>query len=388
MAICYSEFSMLGNSRAIHEPHNHQQEQPFDLSMFSLNGNSKKMELNMLDDKFVLDRIAILGQMTVIYAKPNSGKTLLVLWMLIQSLKEGKINGCDVFFVNADDHYRGLVEKLKLAEQHNFNMLCPGHLAFDSTKFMQYMRQMINDDSARGKIIILDTLKKFTNLMDKTVATDFMRVSREYVSHGGTLILLAHVNKNRGSDGKVIAAGTSDVPDDADCVFTLDEVDSHNIGRKQVLFENIKSRGDVANELAYSYDEKKEGQSYLGLLYSVEVLSEKDVLKLKKSNSITNLLSKNKRCIEAIVETIGMGITLKTNLLDIAHKETGISKNKLIKVLDEHTGALFDEGHRWKVIKGEKNAKIYELLKPNNPNQETHPNELIQQRIKETILAH
>ena len=83
-----------------------------------------------------------------------------------------------------------------------------------------------------------------------------------------------------------------------------------------------------------------------------------------------------------------MGITLKTNLLDFAHKETGISKSKLIKVLDEHTGALFDEGHRWKVIKGEKNAKIYELLKPNNPNQETPPNELIQQRIKETVLAH
>lgn len=344
------------------DSHIHQLNPPFNLSMFSLNGNSKEMELKMLDDKFVLDRIAILGQMTVIYAKPNSGKTLLVLWMLIQSLKEGKITGNDVFYVNADDHYRGLVEKLKLAEKHNFNMLCPGHNGFDTTNFMQYMRQMVKDDSARGKIIILDTLKKFTNLMEKTIVSSFMKVAREYISHGGTLILLAHVNKNKGPDGKVIAAGTSDVPDDADCVFILDQVDSQNNGKKQVLFVNTKSRGDVANEIAYSYAEKREDQTYLELLHSVEALSEKDVLKLKKANLITQLLNRNKKHIEAIVETIGMGITLKTTLIESTHKETGISKNKLIKVLDEHTGDFFEDGHRCRVIKGEKNAKNYELL--------------------------
>jgi hypothetical protein len=355
---------MLEHSSEIVDSHNKEPNQPFNLSMFSLNGNSINMELKMLDDKFVLDRIAILGQMTVIYAKPNSGKTLLVLWMLIQSIKDAKINGDNVSYVNADDNYRGLVEKLKLAEQYEFNMLCPGHAGFESKNFMQYMRQMIVDDSVRGKIIILDTLKKFTNLMDKTVATEFMRVAREFTSHGGTLILLAHVNKNKGVDGKVIAAGTSDVPDDADCVFILDEVDSQNNGRKQVLFENIKSRGDVAKEIAFSYDDKREGHTYSELLYSVQALSEKDVQNLKMSKSIILLLSKNKKQIEVIVETIELGITLKTPLVENAHKESGISKNKLIKVLDEHTGDFYVNGHRWKVTKGDKNAKSYELLKP------------------------
>ena len=39
----------------------------FDLSKFSLNGCAREMESKMLDDKFILGRMAILGQSTVIY---------------------------------------------------------------------------------------------------------------------------------------------------------------------------------------------------------------------------------------------------------------------------------------------------------------------------------
>lgn len=51
------------------------------------------MREKMLTDTFVLDNIAILGQATVIYAKPNTGKTLLVMKMLIESIKAGRVKG-------------------------------------------------------------------------------------------------------------------------------------------------------------------------------------------------------------------------------------------------------------------------------------------------------
>ena len=76
---------------------------PFDLSQFSLNGKSQAMRSKMMADKYVLGRIAILGQATAIYAKPNSGKTLLTLHLLIESVAAGNINGADVFYINADD---------------------------------------------------------------------------------------------------------------------------------------------------------------------------------------------------------------------------------------------------------------------------------------------
>ncbi|MEI6746370.1 MAG: hypothetical protein WCL34_10440, partial [Methylococcaceae bacterium] len=71
---------------------------PFSLTQFSLNGKSAAMREKMLNDTFVLDGIAILGQATVIYAKPNTGKTLIVMKMLIESVKAGRVKAEDVFY--------------------------------------------------------------------------------------------------------------------------------------------------------------------------------------------------------------------------------------------------------------------------------------------------
>ena len=89
--------------KAIHSTQVHIGKPRFSLGCFSLSGQSKAMKSKMLADRYVLDKIAILGQATAIYAKPNTGKTLLVLWMLIESIKLRRINGKDVFYINADD---------------------------------------------------------------------------------------------------------------------------------------------------------------------------------------------------------------------------------------------------------------------------------------------
>jgi len=65
----------------------------FNLAKFALNGTSKKMREKMLNDIFVLSQIALLGQITIIYAKPNTGKTLLTLHLLIQAIINGTIKG-------------------------------------------------------------------------------------------------------------------------------------------------------------------------------------------------------------------------------------------------------------------------------------------------------
>jgi len=44
------------------------------MTSFSLRGRSAEMKSKMLADRYVLDQIAILGQATTIYAKPNTAK--------------------------------------------------------------------------------------------------------------------------------------------------------------------------------------------------------------------------------------------------------------------------------------------------------------------------
>jgi hypothetical protein len=332
----------------------------FSLGCFSLSGQSKAMESKMLADRYVLDKIAILGQATAIYAKPNTGKTLLVLWMLIESIKLRRINGKNVFYINADDDYKGLVFKTSLAEQYGFEMLAPGHNGFESAALLGYLRQLIDDGTAHGVVVILDTLKKFTDLMNKKTGSEFMTRAREFVVNGGTLIMLAHTNKNRDASGKAVFGGTSDIVDDCDCVFILDEV-ARTTTTKQVLFENIKSRGVVTNELAFNYS-IEEGKHYQYRLNSVEKADKATSDQAKMAKEAMTRRKKDKPAIDAITEAIKGGHGLKTELIKIASEDSGESRRTLIRVLNAYEGESLGDNCLWSFSKGEKGAKKYYLL--------------------------
>lgn len=340
---------------------------PFNFKSFALNGNSKEMRQKMLDDKFVLNGIAILGQATALYAKPNSGKTLLTIYLVCEGIKSGELNADDVFYVNADDNYKGLVTKLEIAEKYGFNMVAPGYYDFNVNEFADYMTAMVKGDQCQGKVIILDTLKKFTNIMDKKLSSDFGKVMRSFVSKGGTMILLAHTNKNRDNDGKVVFSGTSDIVDDVDCAYTIDVSDNSDGSIKTVVFENIKSRGDVEQNIAFNYLNKVtvEGGGYLALLDSVTRISEKEAQQARTQIEIEEKLEKNMNIIEAIQEALEGGEIGKTDLIESAHQLSGVSKERVTKTLNTHSGKDWSKGHRWTKRKGEKHSYFYRLITDN-----------------------
>ncbi|WP_153131422.1 hypothetical protein [Dechloromonas hortensis] len=105
------------------------------------------------------------------------------------------------------------------------------------------MNEMVASDQAKGVIVILDTIKKFTDLMDKTKASQFTKVIRQFVMKGGTVIGMAHTNKKLGANGKPIYGGTSDIVDDFDCAYTIATEECSNPAEKIVVFDNIKRRG-------------------------------------------------------------------------------------------------------------------------------------------------
>jgi hypothetical protein len=310
------------------------------------------MREKMLSDVFVLIELAILGQATVYFAQFNTGKTLLILWLLIESIKAGRIKGEDVFYINADDTYNGLVTKNELAKQYGFHMIAPNLNGFDPDKFTDYLKEIIDGDTAQGAVIVLDSLKKFTDLMDKKKGTAFMKRAREFVQAGGTLIMLAHTNKNKGVDGKSVYGSTNDIPSDADCVYTIDEVSNDGI-TKTVLFENIKSRGNVAREKAFSY--LVDVKNYHELLESVDIGDGATAERAKHEKAANAKRGKDNDAIDAIINTIEQGITLKTELINAAFEFSGVSKKKIKDTLAEFTGDL------WIESVGARNATNYTL---------------------------
>lgn len=171
--------------------------------------------------------------------------------------------------------------------------------------------------------------------------------------------MLAHCNKNRNADGQAVFDGTSDIVDDCDCVFILDEV-SKTDTVKQVLFENIKSRGVVALELAFSYSVEV-GATYQHRLDSVALADKGETKKAKQDKSVADDREKNQLAINAITETLEQGINVKTELIAAANDCSGISKKSLTATLEKYKGTV-SLYHLWRESIGAKGAKNYHLL--------------------------
>jgi len=338
------------------------------LSAYAMNGRSAEMRQQMLDDKYVLDRIAILGQWTTFYAAPNTGKTLLTIWMLVQQVKAGEIDGSKIHYVNADDHYKGSVEKLELLEPHKINVLIPNQNNFDTDKLTRLIGQLTKDNEAMGQVIILDTLKKFTDLMDKKAATAFGKLARSFVGAGGTIITLAHTNKNRNDEGKRVSGGTSDILDDCDCSYVIDGggPDGHN--KYRAIFDNNKARGDVAQKVAFQYS-KLDGCTYEQLLNSIVRLGKKEAKAADKENQLRKDIRVDKTTVDAILEALGDGELSTQAILSHVTEETPIGRRPAKIALIKWTGEDYDQGHRWTFRRGEKNEKLYTRL--SNPIDDT-----------------
>jgi hypothetical protein len=335
---------------------------PTGLDRFSLNGASREMRSKMLEDKYILGRIAILGQMTAIYAKPNTGKTLLTLWLLSEAIKTGGICPEDIYYINADDHHKGLTEKTEIAEQYGFLMLAPGYAGYEGGEvftremLIEILVEMITTDTAKGKVIIMDTLKKFVEVMDKGKSSKFTEIGRQFVSKGGSLIMLAHCNKHRDSDGGVVFGGTSDITDDVDCWYTLDVLEESE-EQKTVVFENFKDRGNVDKRAVYTY--LNSAPNYSALLDSVKELDEGTANQIAHRRIINEALIENQPIIDEIKSAIRSGITHKTELIKSVAGNTGESKKKVSRVLKDHTGNDFSKGQIWFLKIEDKNAHVY-----------------------------
>ena len=325
------------------------------LVKYSLRGMSDEIAEQLLEATYVLDEIAILGQLTLLYSFPNTGKTLLTLYLQIQSIKQGNINPNKVFYVNVDDTQPGLVEKLRLAEEFRFHMLAEGYKDFKGSAFFDSIKSMIETDTARGVVIILDTLKKFVDLMNKSQCAHYTKIFRRFVMKGGTIICLAHTNKKRGGDGKPIYGGTSDMVDDSDCVYILDVVKKTE-DKAVVVFENIKKRGHVASSVAYSYS-LEQGISYNELLLSVDKVDNIDLATVKQEEQVKS----DAEVIEAIKSCILDGINTKMKLAAAAAERANVSKKSALRIIEKYEGE--DPAvHQWSFKVRDRGAKVYELL--------------------------
>lgn len=324
---------------------------------YTLTGLSSELEKDVIAAVPVLGEMALLGQSTALYAPPNTGKTLITLKLLMDAANNKYINISSVYYFNMDDSGIGLLEKVRIAEEFGFQTIAEGLLKnFKVTDFNRIIQEMIDNNQCLNVVIILDTLKRFVDLMDKKRASQFTAMIRRFTSSGGTFIGLAHTNKLRNKSGKLVPSGTSDVGDDFDCTYVLDKVREAE-GYAYVQFENTKLRGNVPKFATYRYINDS-SVPYNERVLSVECVNPNEDMSFQE-------VEKQKAeavIIEALKVAINEGFNSKMVLANsYVAKAVGLSRAKMLNLIDKYTGDDITQ-HHWSVTVGERNKHIFTVL--------------------------
>jgi hypothetical protein len=306
--------------------------------------------------------IVVNGEFVVIYAAPNSGKTLLTLFLIRQGIIENRFSPDRIFHLNFDDSSDGARVKTELAQSYGFNAIVPGYGGASVESVKAWMKTMIETGSAKGVVFIFDTMKKFADPMQKSEISEFTSLCRQFTMKGGTVVALAHTNKRKDESGKPIPGGTSDVIDDCDCAWMLVSSDDGG-GFRKAIFTRYKQRSSVPPTAAFRYDGGS-NFDYLQRLDSVEYMgyhTEVDENFVKTSFTHTTLGSNRPTDIDVIRNIIKESFCTKGEILDEIRKRLGISRGKAESLLDRYTGDDPKKAH-WNFRKGTHNASVYYLL--------------------------
>ena len=249
-----------------------------------------------------------------------------------------------------------MLEKGEIAEKFGFHQMATGFCDLSLEAFNSALNDTIRAKEASGTLLILDTLKKFTDVMNKSESSAFGQLMRTYTAAGGTVLVLGHTNKNPNAHGKPVPGGTSDIPQDADCVYTMAAEDKD--GQRVVTFENRKMRGAVPLRAQFSYSRSM--LPYTVLLDSVRELT---VDELTQDFTVTGYVSPEQGHISAVENIIGDGFKGKTQLLAEIQNKTRLSRSAAGKLLEKFDG-VDPQKHRWFTQSGERGVQTYRLHEP------------------------
>ena len=336
---------------------------------YSLIGQAAKFEELAQAATSLLGEVCLRGEATVFYAKHNTGKTLLFLHMVSEAVEQKRIAAEDVYFINADDSSAGIAVKLGLLDEIGAHTLVPGQGGFKAEHLEQLLHDAVRNDTARGTLVVIDTLKKFVDLMHKRQASDFANVCRQFVAAGGSLLGLAHTNKRRSDDGKAVHAGTTDILDDFDAGYIIDELPlTGNPGEKFVEFSRLKGRGGGVQSVAYAYA-AEDHVSYAERLASVRLVDQADldgIKRVEEERSDADLVAIVAACISD-------GVNAKMALRNAVAERANISRRAATKIVERYTGDELGQ-HHWSFARVAHGKMVYTLLRGTvSPDEETPP---------------
>lgn len=199
---------------------------------------------NIADAKFAWRQLIPEGHMIVICSKANGGKTTLMVHIAGDMAK----NGYRVMYINADASASDIKDYKHHAMEYGYALINPDLTNGTADQVTEELRLISLTDGDFSKVvIILDTLKKFGDMMNKAKSKQFNSLLRTLTAKGMTVICLAHTNKHDDKDGKPIFEGTGDLRNDFDELIYLIPIKNPD-GTTTVSTLKDKTRAAIRDE--------------------------------------------------------------------------------------------------------------------------------------------
>jgi RecA-family ATPase len=323
-----------------------------------LRGRADEFEAMAAATKPLLGNFVMQGQATMIYAEPNTGKTLIALKLCFDAIDAGLIDPNNLYYVNADDSSEGFATKLRLMDDVGAHTLVPG-MGLKTSDLECLLVEAVEERWARGTCVVIDTLKKFTDLMHKSRSSEFAQICRRFVMGGGTIVALGHTAKNPNADGTPRYQGTTDILEDFDAVYVAQLLTSKAHADVRVAkFMRKKFRGPNPQTVAYAYaaDAKV---PYLEKLASVRRVDPDDLDDYTvDSDKVSDppVMAALVRLIQEEGSELGQMALAKA-----VAKECRVSQRAALGVLDRYTGTEPNK-HLWTYETGHRGRRVFRLI--------------------------
>ena len=294
------------------------------------------------DPNFIIAGLIVQGQLHIIAAEPNGGKTTVFFYLAGEMVAKG----FRVVYVHADVSAGDSKEFVEKAEKEGISLLLPdmkvGKSMADIVAKLENQNKTASDLS--GVVFIFDTLKKMADLINKSATKRIMSTLRGLTAKGATVICLAHTNKYPDKNGRPVFEGTGDVRSDAGNLIYLIP-DKLSDGSMTVSVEPDKQRAALEK-------------------MSFKISPEREVTRLDEYQDIAgrkqaqNQKEKDQSVIKKVTVAIRAGKSKQSDIIKDC-KANGLSERQSRNVLKRYAKG---QAKLWNVRRGaENNSLLYEL---------------------------
>ena len=299
--------------------------------------------------KWFIPDLAAYGEITHFYGPSGAGKTLLWVYLLLGLTPEQRGR---VLYLNFDDSPHGAVQKMEMLP--GLQMITEG-----------LAQEWINDlalagDWVKDRVIILDTLKKFADMIQKKSVKELFVVLRQLVNRGATIVTLGHTNKHLNEVGEYIYEGVGDIKADSDGLILIQRTTNPLNGESTIILTPDENKARAGQqEQAYRFAARDNETEYAELVLSGRALTLEQIGREKANLREMELRESYADEIDMVEYFLRKNPdSVQSKIVDYWKENSdnyGFGRPRLMNALKALTGIC------WTIRKGSNNSKIYSL---------------------------